>query len=233
MEYTFRPIQQWPHKLRTSRKHSPFKAQHSSTMRLLDRELTHLNAQKVVIQLALSERDIRQDNRPRADARPVHPGVILTFEKPGERYADKATNQWKRRPGTTLNFPCDTYATWQENMRAIALALEALRRVDRYGVTQNQEQYRGWSQLPPPSIVTPAPMSVAEAAEFIARVTSPGGDAGAYVQQNIAASSDTYKTLWRAAAMKLHPDRNEGRHSPEWDKLQQATSVMDRHHGLL
>ncbi len=30
-----------------------------------------------------------------------------------------------------------------------SLSLEALRKVDRYGVTRNNEQYTGWTQLPP------------------------------------------------------------------------------------
>ena len=34
------------------------------------------------------------------------------------------------------------------NLRAIALALAALRAVERYGVTRRQEQYKGWAELP-------------------------------------------------------------------------------------
>lgn len=37
--------------------------------------------------------------------------------------------------------------SWEDNLRAIALALEALRKVDRYGVTRRGEQYTGWKQL--------------------------------------------------------------------------------------
>ena len=47
-----------------------------------------------------------------------------------------------------MRFPCDTFTDWQANVRGIALALEALRAVDRYGVTQQAEQYRGWTALP-------------------------------------------------------------------------------------
>jgi hypothetical protein len=46
-----------------------------------------------------------------------------------------------------LSYPCDTFTTWQDNVRAIALALEALRKVDRYGVTTHGEQYRGFLAL--------------------------------------------------------------------------------------
>jgi hypothetical protein len=37
---------------------------------------------------------------------------------------------------------------WQHNVRAIALGLEALRKVDRYGITRRGEQYAGWKALP-------------------------------------------------------------------------------------
>lgn len=40
-----------------------------------------------------------------------------------------------------LSYPCDTFTTLQDNLRVIALALEALRMVDRYGVTRRGEQY--------------------------------------------------------------------------------------------
>jgi hypothetical protein len=39
----------------------------------------------------------------------------------------------------------------EANVRAIALALEALRKVDRYGVTKRGEQYAGWKALPSPN----------------------------------------------------------------------------------
>jgi hypothetical protein len=48
----------------------------------------------------------------------------------------------------SLKYTADKFATWQENLRAIALGLEALRKVDRYGVTTRGEQYTGWKALP-------------------------------------------------------------------------------------
>ena len=47
---------------------------------MLDRELSKLGAHSVVIELALDEGDIRLDGLPRADARPRHPGVIVSFD---------------------------------------------------------------------------------------------------------------------------------------------------------
>lgn len=36
---------------------------------------------------------------------------------------------------------------WQINLRAIALGLEALRKLDRYGITSRGEQYTGWRAI--------------------------------------------------------------------------------------
>src|SRR6185503_14116675 len=37
---------------------------------------------------------------------------------------------------------------WRQNLRAIVLGLESLRRVERYGIANRGEQYTGWQQLP-------------------------------------------------------------------------------------
>lgn len=197
-------------------------------MRLLDRELTHLGARQVVIQLALGEHEIRRDGLPYSNARPEHPGVILTFERqvpPSKSPTGKTRND-------TLNFPCDRFTTWQENLRAIALAMDALRRVDRYGVTSHAEQYRGWAHLPPSDgeprrpIVTPT-MSVEEAARFVAET-----NAHDYPPQIIIASVDNFRGAYRTAAMKLHPDANGGKEIPAWYQLQAAADVLKAHHHL-
>jgi len=47
-----------------------------------------------------------------------------------------------------LGYATAEYDDWQDNLRAIALAMEALRAVDRYGVSKRGEQYQGWKQLP-------------------------------------------------------------------------------------
>ena len=114
------------------REHSRFSASWSSTVRDLARELTALRAERVVMELDMFETDFRLDGLPRANARPASPGVVL--------YMDT--------PHGPLRYAVDTYAHWQENVRAIALALEALRAVDRYGVTRKGEQYAGWRALP-------------------------------------------------------------------------------------
>ena len=129
---TFRPIDHWPAEPARRRQTASFSASLSATVELLARELRQLNAKQIVILMALDEADIRLDGFPRSTARPDHPGVVLAFES-------------KFGP---LKFAVDTFTDWTDNLRAIALGMEALRKVDRYGVTKRGEQYTGWKALP-------------------------------------------------------------------------------------
>lgn len=134
MKATFRPLR-WsgpttPAHQRRSR--WTFKAAWSDTLDLLDRELVYLDARNVVIEADFREQDIRLDGMPRSNARqPVHPGVRIAFES-------------KHGP---LVYATDSCENWQHNVRSIALGLEALRAVDRYGVTKRGEQYTGWKAI--------------------------------------------------------------------------------------
>lgn len=141
------PIREWPGKLTISRTSSPFNRPPKyvdgkrvagtpvplgQTLRDLDRELRELGAKNVELLVAIDAAQFRIDGRPYANAKATHPGVILSFEIP--------------KVGT-VSYPCDTFTTWESNLRAVALALEALRKVDRYGVTKRGEQYRGFLAL--------------------------------------------------------------------------------------
>jgi hypothetical protein len=134
VNYTFRPLR-WvdastPAHARRSR--WTFKASWQDTLNLLARELQHLKARDVVIEADFREQDIRLDGMPRSNARvPEHPGVRIAFES-------------KHGP---LVYATDSCAYWQHNVRSIALGLEALRAVDRYGVTKRGEQYTGWKSI--------------------------------------------------------------------------------------
>jgi hypothetical protein len=130
-----RPISTWPG-ARTppaARRSSPFTAKLRATLDVLDRELHALGAADVWLEVAMDERDFRQDGRPRAHARAAHPGVVLAFHS--------------RTLRKDLRYATDRFWTWQDNLRAIALGLEALRKVERYGIATRGEQYAGWAQL--------------------------------------------------------------------------------------
>jgi hypothetical protein len=131
-EIIYRPLESWTRgRAGRSRPHSPFRAPYHATLDLLEREVRALGARRAVVELAMSEGEFRLDGKPRAGAYPAHPGVTVALDS---RYGP-------------LKYTADKFATWQENLRAIALGLEALRRVDRYGMTSRGEQYAGWKQL--------------------------------------------------------------------------------------
>lgn len=170
LDLQVRPIDKWPGVLRVgNRPWSRFSASLADTLELLARELRFLGAKQIVLQAAFRERDIRLDGLPRATARPDHPGLILAFES-------------KFGP---LQYATDEYRDWEDNLRAIALSLEALRKVDRYGVSKRGEQYRGWRALTTGTDPADQIATQEQAEDFLAEWD---GD-------------------WRRAAAETHPDR--------------------------
>ncbi|OZC80591.1 molecular chaperone DnaJ [Rhodococcus sp. 06-418-5] len=201
---TLRPIVMWPGKPTAVRERSKFSATWSSTLSLLDRELSKLgkgarNA-PAVLQIAMREQDFRQDGMPRANARPEHPGVILAI-----------TDSLKG----PLSFPCDKYDRWQDNLRAIALSLEDLRAIDRHGVTQNAEQYVGWKAID--SAPSATRLSV-EAAEAVLRQIAGDNHSGIEL--------GTLAQVYRRARRNAHPDRHGGDRL-FWNKVEAAAEVLN------
>lgn len=132
MEVRCRPITLFPAEFHAPPHFSnPFKAGWADTLWKLEQEVEKLGARSVVIELALKESEIRNDGWPRSEARPTHPGVIISFDS-------------KHGP---LRYGTDAFPYWQANVRAIALGLEKLRAIERYGIGKRGEQYQGWRQL--------------------------------------------------------------------------------------
>ncbi len=101
------------------------------------------------------------DGMPRSNAQVSHPGVAVAFEsKFGPlRYATaEYASAWGYRSGGEA---------WQQNLRAIALAMEALRKVDRYGVSKRGEQYQGWKQIPRSTDTADQIQTAAQARELL------------------------------------------------------------------
>lgn len=195
-ELQVRPIIQWPGKMTKNRRRSQFRAGYGSTMDLIEAELSHLRATAVCLLMALEHDQIRLDGRPRASAIPQHPGVILTFNTPsGPR-----------------QFPCDRYDDWGDNLRAIGLSLQALRAVDRYGVTQSGEQYTGFAALPPPNSDHWTRESAVRFLEcFMGRACPQPG-------------TFEFENYIRAAERKSHPDT--GGDPADFKKTQQARDIL-------
>lgn len=184
--FRYRPIDEWPGDPTPARdrRRAPFKAGWGSTLRDLMRELSWLDAHTVVCQIALEEKDFRvTDGHPRAQARASHPGVVLAFES-------------KYGP---LKYATDVFDDFTDNMRAIALGLEALRKVERYGITRRGEQYKGWQQLGS-GIATNEPMSKDQAWRVLYDLA--GLDNGALGSRDIS----TVDGLYKRAAKLNHPD---------------------------
>jgi len=211
----FVPIEKWPVKETAYTKRSPFRASYGDTLDLLERELKALYARDITIQAYFSRADIRNDGWPKSSARPRRPGVIVSFEKRGAWNSENRSWLWEE-----ISFPCDRFDAWEDNLRAIALALEALRKIDRYGVTYQGEQYKGWARLP---AATPADqMTREEAAIFIAGYSSIPKD---YILQVPGQLDRAYKI----AAGVLHPDRTGTPGDYEqFLRLQKARQILER-----
>lgn len=188
VEFQCRPIQKWPRELTRHRRRAPFRAGYGDTNQLLARELAHLKAKSVVLLMAVREGDVRLDGRPRADARPEHPGVIVVAETPRGQ----------------LQFPCDAFDNWVANLLAVALSLEALRKVDRYGVTSHGEQYTGWKALPNPN----HQMTSEEALKLVRRISG---------------RIDPQEAI-RTAEKLTHPDA--GGNPDDFKRVQEARRVL-------
>lgn len=195
-----RPIITWPGTLTPGyrRERGYFSASWRSTLDLLGRELREMHATAKVLQVAIPEDQFRLDGYPRATARQVHPGVIVSFTS---------------RDAGHLSFPCDRFEHWQTNVRAIALAMEALRKVDRYGITRNAEQYQGWKAIGSGTALGGG-MTEADALAVITAAADLRADQRA-----------TLPELIRAAKGRAHPDRNDGSRDA-WDRVEQAALVL-------
>jgi hypothetical protein len=206
VQYEIRPLVAWTDPETPVRRGSHlFRASWRDTLTLLGDEITKIDGQEpVVFQIDVQEGDIRRDGMLRARAEVGHPGVIVSFvSKYGPlRYATDAYEQQYY----------GGMASWQANIRAIALALHALRAVDRYGVTKRGEQYAGWR-----AIAAPAPMfsSAGEAAEWMRHYA---------LEIKVEYGGLTTRELYKRMAKRMHPDTGAPR--ADWDRLDEARRVL-------
>lgn len=209
LDYEIMPLGVWPGVRTLSRKRSAFKIVESKVLRHLEREIRHLWGKQVVFRLAVREQDIRQDGMLRANARPADPGVILEF----------TAERLKGKP--RLLYRCDTFTNWWHNLSAIARALEALRMVDRYGVTPTGEQYAGFKALPASTAPT---MTTEIAARVVSNYTG-------FTDREVLMDVARAKEAIRVARAASHPDRNGGDRA-SWDNVEAARTVLATHHGV-
>jgi hypothetical protein len=198
----------WPGKRTVYKKKAPFKSQWTKTETALARELgySHLGARKIELALELRNggMDLRNDGKLKANARPGAAVILSFLDKEGQRQA----------------YPCDTYGWWEDNLHAIAVVLEDLRRAERYGV-QSALLRAGFKALPSQATVT---MDATAAAGILA-------DGSPFVVADVLRDPSIAKDVARRAVFASHPDRNHGERA-QYDRVEQAKKVLSSHHGV-
>lgn len=193
------------------RDRSQFKSSYAKTVGELERELDAIDARDVVVEVDITEREIRRRDGGLYDkARPLSPRVVLRFRRS------------KDAPMVTM--PANHYDDWQDNIRALMLTLRALRAVDRYGVTTGGEQYRGFTALP--STIAPR-MTIDQAATrlaaFLGNTRAPSDPA-----RDILRDVEIARLAGRRARATTHPDA--GGRSEDWAQVQDACALLATHH---
>lgn len=209
MRYTVRPISDRTWLGSMGKEATRFKSKWGSTLELLDREVGALKGRDVVIEIDVTESDLKLNGELRANAKPSSSAVVLAFES-------------KHGP---LMYRCDRFYTpyygqgpeWQHNLRAIALTLEALRAVDRYGATETGQQYAGFKALPGGRAMPASHMTTVEACRILSELSGTPITPGE--------SEQSVRARLRTARAAAHPDRNNGNREL-WDQVEQASVVL-------
>lgn len=203
----------------SARRPNPFRSSYDETLTQLGYELEQLGAEETIVEVSCRPGDVRRDGMLMARAKVDHPGVRISFESDEHGALTYATDTFE---GRYYNDPPD----WQINLRAIALGLEALRKVDRYGIVKRGEQYVGFKALPAGRAMPASHMTLTEAAELLERIAI--GDEDELRQRNVSrilAEPLVARQVWREARKVAHPDRRDGDHSV-WDQVEQAAKVL-------
>lgn len=135
---------QWPHgRPRTAmRRDSVFRVHPTQAFEQMIEELGRFTVKGVVVSTNIP---LRQDGTPYRDGLTdllKDPGVALYFT----------------RKGRQVCLSCDTYRRPWENVRAIGLAVESFRAIERHGAHQILDQaFEGFTALPAPGDVSAAP----------------------------------------------------------------------------
>ena len=201
----FRPLTVWPGEATPAaeRTRSRFEAGYADTLDLLKRELGYLDARDVVLQVDVDEYHVRRDGYLRSGAKPRSPGVVLAF---GSKYGPQ-------------EYATDVFTEWEANLRAIALGLSDLRRIDRYGIAKRGEQYRGWTALPPGE-----GGSAVRTREEAARIIL---DAANWTGKDPWGDPAATKTAIRRALKNSHPELRGGS-SVDFDRVVAARTFFER-----
>lgn len=204
------PLASWPY-IDATPVRTPFKSTWSSTRDLLAYETEQLGAHLVVVELDIEPSQLRRDGELRASARAKSGRVRVSF--------DSIHGQ--------LSYSCDRYYAawrgpgpedWKENVRAVALGLEALRKVDRYGITRGSEQYAGFRALPSGNGADASHMTREQACVVL-------GSAAGWESPPDWADPMVVRLAFKAARAATHPDRHSGDRTL-WDEVERAAVAL-------
>lgn len=224
MKLTYRPLVNWRGPLTTDRKGSPFEATLRETERLLGVEVERIGGASVVVELAIAEADLRADGRPYAGADFAHPGVVVSFTSDHGPLTYATDVYHGQRWSPSGHEPA--VSEWQANLRAVALGLQALRAVDRYGITRSGEQYTGWKALPS-GLALPehAAMTREQAAGVFFDLCPAGFRDRGTPGEVLDLDAGELALLYRQAARRHHPDADGGDRR-RFEALREAFEVL-------
>jgi hypothetical protein len=214
LEYVFKSLTAWPGKETPAheRQESNFYSKWTDTLNLLERETRMLGALRDSVTVATYHpaEAITRSGAIRVGSKlPPKPGVIVSFE---------VNNKGQRRK---MQYECDRFRHWEDNVRAIALALEALRKVDRYGVGRAGAQYQGYLALPPAFVGSG--MTLDDAWATLARFSE-------FSVEELQGVGTRIRDAYRQASMRTHPDR--GGNQEDSAKVNVAYEVLQAHLGM-
>jgi hypothetical protein len=196
---------------------SDFTATWTETLDLLERELKLLHASNLVFELDVLPGQLTQGGNLKARSRASSGAVRIGFETPEHGTLTYGTAAFTR--GLAKRWRNGQMVTvmehdWQHNVRAIALGLEALRKVDRYGIGQGA-QYAGYKAL--------GAGSGGAVTGGMTQSDARGGLISIVGEHRDTADLDD-RTLYRWARAYAHPDVVG--HRDLWDEVEQAGRVL-------
>lgn len=210
MTVMFRPMGDTTWKRPADRRRpSQFTADWTDTLKLLAREVELLGGEDITIELEVLPAAIRLDGLGlKSKQQPVSPAVVVTFETEHGVlvYKNDALDSptWRNTAG------------WRHNVRGIALTLERLRDIERYGASDQGQQYAGYAALPAGSgAVALGGMTHDQALSILTNNAQGAGPTDGF----------SLEQLYRRAKARTHPDRHNGSQSL-WDETEQAARVL-------
>lgn len=218
MTYTLRPLSDrtWLRPER-ARKNSQFDSTWTQTLTLLQREVSLLLGKNLVIEVDVTEAEMRLNGELRSSARPASPAVVVAFDStrhgPQLFRADKyVAPSYKAGPG------------WHHNVRAVALTLEYLRAVDRHGAAETGQQYTGFRAIEGGRPLPPPTMSREEAAKVVSRWSGETPADGRVPWDVIILDSAAAARAMKRAKARTHPDTGAAR--VDWDLVNEACRAL-------